>query len=290
MRSIFYFFLFFSGFFLPRYAQAQVQDLACSPADQADCEEKLARLATMSFTSADLGAQTLEIAKLFLGKPYQAATLDQTPDRERLTVNFQGFDCTTFLENVVAFSILKQMQRSDFQDFTNTLALLRYRNGKPEGYPSRLHYFSDWIAENQTKGILTDLTQKLGGEPYDKPLHFMSKHRKNYPALRNDVFYAQIKTQEKKLNQQKRYFIPKEKLGEVESKIRNGDLLAITTTIKGLDVLHVGFASREGGELHLLHASSQHKKIVVSKQTLSAYLLAQPKRSGIMVARLLKAE
>jgi hypothetical protein len=68
---------------------------------------------------------------------------------------------------------------------------------------------------------------------------------------------------------------------------RNGDIIAFTTKDEGLDVSHVGFAIWQGKKLHLLHASSKEGGVVISKITLAAFLKANKKFTGIIVARVL---
>ena len=64
-------------------------------------------------------------------------------------------------------------------------------------------------------------------------------------------------------------YIPKEKLDlpSDELKIKDGDVLALVTNIKGLDIVHVGFAFWKEGKLHLLHASSSAKKVIEDPKT-----------------------
>ena len=50
-------------------------------------------------------------------------------------------------------------------------------------------------------------------------------------------------------------------------KIKDGDVLALVTNIKGLDVVHVGFAFWKDNQLHLLHASSSAKKVIEDPKT-----------------------
>ena len=68
-------------------------------------------------------------------------------------------------------------------------------------------------------------------------------------------------------------YIPKTSLNvsSEELDIKNGDIIAITTNIKGLDVVHTGFACWVDGKLHLLHASSVMKKVILDSQTLFEY-------------------
>lgn len=230
------------------------------------------------------GQLLIRTGEQLLGIPYEARTLDRD-STEQLIVYLNGLDCTTFVENTLAITQTARQPEPSFPAFTNALQRIRYRNGEISGYPSRLHYFSEWLHNNQQKGILTDITAEIGGKPYPKTLNFMSTHRKAYPALASNVVYRQIIQTEKQLNQHKRTYIPKTDVRRLESQLRDGDIIAITTPIVGLDVVHVGFAVRRNGRVHLLHASTDEKKVVVSQQPLAEYLLTHKNQSGIMVAR-----
>ena len=72
----------------------------------------------------------------------------------------------------------------------------------------------------------------------------------------------------------------------MEDRIRDGDLIAITTNKEGFDVQHVGLAERVKNRIHLLHASSTEGKVALSQKTLYRYLMESRARSGIMVARI----
>ncbi len=99
------------------------------------------------------GQLMLEIGKFFLGKPYLAGTLE-TKKAEHLIVNLRKFDCVTFVESLVTLVWCLRSQEKSFGTFQRLLRKIRYRQGRLQGYPSRLHYFADWIQDNQKKGIL----------------------------------------------------------------------------------------------------------------------------------------
>ena len=230
--------------------------------------------------------RVVEVAKMFLQTPYVGGTLE-TEGGEKLVVNFRGMDCTTYLENVVVLSSIAR--KSDFResDFLKELEHLRYRNGKLTDYTSRLHYFSDWIYENEKKGIVKNITAQVGGEKYDKTINFMSTHVDSYAALKADSSFVKIiQAKEDQINQRDLYYIPEEKIESIEKEIKNGDLIAITTKINGLDVSHTGIAMHVNDRLHLMHASSLAKKVVISDVPLADMLLKSKLQSGIMVARL----
>lgn len=173
-----------------------------------------------------------------------------------------------------------------FEAFESELERIRYRDGVNDGYPSRLHYFSDWIFQNQVKGILKDITEEIGGIVYPNQPAFMSENPKFYPQLSDPDNLAQIKLAESAIKTRSYYFIPKGEISTLEKNIQSGDLIAITTPMKTLDVVHVGFALEKNGRIHLLHASSKSMKVEISQLPLSDYLKANKSQSGIMVARL----
>ncbi len=154
-----------------------------------------------------------------------------------------------------------------------------------QGYSSRLHYFSDWIHDNQKKGIVRDVTAEIGGRPFRKTINFMTTHPDLYPPLKDAANLRRMKSVERTISRRSLYFIPKKIVRTLEDRIHDGDLIAITTNTEGLDVQHVGLAVRVKNRIHLLHASSAERKVVLSKQTLYRYLMQSRARSGIMVAR-----
>ena len=128
----------------------------------------------------DIAHYVTAYAHLLEGTTYTAGTLDRD-SVEKLQPYLQETDCTTFVETVLALARTAVKKQSTWDEYCRQLTALRYRNGKIDGYLSRLHYFSDWIANNEQKGFVTDITQISGGVPDTLQLHFMSR---NYNEMR----------------------------------------------------------------------------------------------------------
>lgn len=225
------------------------------------------------------------VARYFLDTPYKSNTLNVTKD-ELPVINLRELDCVTFVENVLALSFLNEYNDQSITQFVKNIIKLRYRNGEIEDYASRLHYSSDWLYEMQRQHFLTDITQFVGGIDFQPDLYFMSKNYDRYPPLKQDKkLLTKIKTIETEINQRTYYYIPKNKVNEACSKIKDGDVILITTNIKGLDTSHLGFALKQDGATYLLHASSQGKKVMISRTPLQEYMEGISSQSGIMVAR-----
>src|SRR6185503_3904966 len=132
------------------------------------------------------------------------------------------------------------------------------RGGRLDGYLSRLHYTSEWIADNIAKGVLEDVTPSLGGVPFPLRVDFMSRHPERYPALRDNPALADsMRDIERRINSTRRTHVPRDRVTAIERKLRSGDLVAITTSLWGLDYAHTGIIIREGAKARLLHASSK---------------------------------
>lgn len=230
------------------------------------------------------GNLVIEIGRFFLGAPYQSGTLE-TPGREKLVINLAEFDCTTFVETVLALSGCTATGKLSPSEFWKKIKFIRYRQGKIDGYVSRLHYFSDWIRDNEKKKVLKDISRDLKGRPGRKKINFMTSHRDLYAALNNNAVVDRMRQLENNLSRRTFHVISKSTINTVKTKIQNGDIIAFTADQEGLDIAHVGFAVRQGKSLRLMHASSKEGAVVISKKTLTAYLKSNKNFTGIIVAR-----
>ncbi|WP_439557511.1 N-acetylmuramoyl-L-alanine amidase-like domain-containing protein, partial [Dyadobacter sp.] len=145
--------------------------------------------------SRDIGTQVLRISESFLGTPYVAGTLEGNPT-EKLVCKFDGLDCTTLVESVIALAVAKS-ENASFEAYKNELTKLRYRDGDIDGYPSRLHYILDWMYENEKRGRLVNITEKVGGVPFKKEINFMTNHANLYQAMAESEVWEKIREQEK---------------------------------------------------------------------------------------------
>ncbi|QBA65487.1 N-acetylmuramoyl-L-alanine amidase-like domain-containing protein [Muriicola soli] len=275
---------YYTFFFFILFVSAGVhsQKISCSPENRSAVELKIGEIQQIS---TDVPGKTLvAIGKTFIGTPYIAKTLETGPE-ETLVIDLKGLDCTTFVENVLALGLIKQNPNAGFDNFTQALEKIRYRDGNLNGYASRLHYFTEWIANNEAKGLIRDITESLGGINTPKALHFMTGHRSLYQALEGEKTFQEMVIVEKSLVDQPYCVLPVEMLKKNEDMIRSGDIIALATSIEGLDVTHTGFAIRMPDDrIHLLHASSSGA-VEISDLPLVDYLKKINKNTGVIVAR-----
>ena len=263
---------------LPLLANAQY-----TSADSA----KVVKLLLAGKQQKDKQNLVLFFARKFLGIPYVASTLENNAD-ERLVINLRQLDCTTFVENVLALTLCTQNGKTTFADFCDQLRKIRYRNGKV-GYPTRLHYFSEWISDNARMGDVEET--QMPNPPFSAvqtlQINFMSTHVDKYPMLvRTPAFVKPIAQMESELCGKTCRYIPKAGIlnnAACKQAVKDGNILALVTSRAGLDTSHVGFAVWKKDGLHLFHASSLQKKVVEDKSLLRNYMKKQKSQLGIRV-------
>ena len=231
-----------------------------------------------------IGTLITAIGKTLEGTPYVAHTLENDSD-EKLVVNLRELDCTTFAENCLALARTFKSDDCSYQHFLANLQQIRYRNGVRNHYPSRLHYFSDWLFNNAEKNII-ELPSTSASENFANHVNFMSKHPDSYQCLKaNPAFVEEMDELEKTISAKEYRYIPKEKIASVEGQLNEGDIAGITTNIAGLDIVHTVLLTQVNGRIHILHASSSAKKVVVSSEPLADYLAKNKIQTGIMLGR-----
>ncbi len=275
------FFLSFSGA-IKSFAQTNLKDCIYTPADKQISEEKLKSF--VPDAGMPIAELLVKVGLSFLNTPYVAATLENGVD-EKMVVNLRELDCTTFAENALALARTVKHGKTDFESFVAELERIRYRNGIRNLYPSRLHYFCEWISNNQQKGIVSGLPNK-NGVKLDKIINFMSTHPADYPVLKsNPELIPIVARQEKELSEKGFMYFPKNDIANLYRNLKHGDIIALTSSIDGVDVNHVGIIIQKNNEFYLLHAPLSGKKVLVSDGPITDFLKPASKNSGIMIAR-----
>ena len=233
----------------------------------------------------------LYFARKFLDVPYVAHTLEVNDD-EQLVINVEELDCTTLVETVTALTLCAYRKEFTYAAYQNNLRNMRYRDGVINGYPSRIHYFTDWIMSNQQAGIVSEIQQPnpLFTAVQTVKVSYMSEHPQSYKALKaHPEYVSEIREMEQRITGQKFRFIPKSEVkntAAVREAVHDGDIIAITCNKPGLDIAHLGFAVWRKDGLHLLNASQLHKKVVEEPMTLYQYLQKHPSHTGIRIIRI----
>ncbi|MEM6614866.1 MAG: N-acetylmuramoyl-L-alanine amidase-like domain-containing protein [Cyanobacteria bacterium P01_C01_bin.72] len=261
------------------------QVAATSLTDQVDRRiyHRIVQRIAPSADQKSMGNIIQEISQQLLGAEYQAGLLDQST-QETLVISLQKFDCLLFIETVLAIAQNINQPDHSYQAFTQNVENQRYWNGTMNGYCSRLHYFSDWIADNENRGNVKNITRQLGGVDTIKKLNFMTTHRSSYPNLaQNEPNFNCLARVEASLTPTFNY-IPTENISQTYSQLQPGDIIGVATKIPGLDFTHTGFVYQQpDGNMGLIHASPAGE--VVIAQDLQKYIGNVQNAIGIVVSR-----
>lgn len=234
--------------------------------------------------SMPVGGIVAAIGESFIGTPYVAHSLE-TEGEEHLVVNLRGFDCLTFVENALALARCVRSGTTTFAHFRTQLTHIRYSSGTINGYPSRLHYFTDWMADNARKKVIRDITVEAGGTEYRKVITFMSAHRASYRQLVDDATLKKIEEAETRLSSAPLYRVTRERLPAAQRILQSGDIIGTVTSMEGMDIAHTGMVLLTGGTPRFLHAPLSGAKVVLSAGGLAAYVQGIRSNTGVVMAR-----
>ncbi len=232
------------------------------------------------------GAYLARTAFFQRGLPYEPVQEPALP--ERLRVELSRFECVTFIESSLAAARCGFRKEPTAACFERELVGFRYRGGALGDYASRLHYFDDWIDDNEARHRLRNLTSDLGGEPLTRSYFHISSRvlpRSRLSAEALAVLTSEVSAAESRLSLTPHLVLSREKAPPVLDGLENGDLVAFVRERSGLLIHHAGFVYRVRGKPRLLHASSYHRRVVLDSDDVSSYLLRRPERRGVLIAR-----
>lgn len=240
-------------------------------------------------TFANPEARVAFFARMFDGVPYAAHTLEREP--EMLTVRIDSLDCTTFVETAMALAFTIGEGRSSWRDFIYNLRRIRYRGGEVNGYPSRLHYISDWAVDNKYRGNFQDATTLFPRyNTIVRSIDFMTANRDRYPALADSAVYERIRAVENGYRNHRFPYLKTIDLGskDIKAAFHNGDVVALVSNLKNLDVTHMGIVVKDSpsAEPYLLHASYSDGKVEISSRPLAEFMKKNRQWLGLRVFRL----
>ncbi|MGI8436051.1 MAG: N-acetylmuramoyl-L-alanine amidase-like domain-containing protein [Chthoniobacterales bacterium] len=248
-----------------------------------------------NWSALPIGERTATVGQAMVGTRYRGFTLEIDNHVEAASVNLEGQDCWTFFEISLAFARMLGESSDNWtpERLLHYIELDRYRGGQCTGdYLSRLHYLEDWLADNDRRGLVKDLTRSLGGKSVPHAAREMTvgwqkyRYLKNNPSLRGPLRQMEARVSERPL-----YQISTSRVASIESKLRSGDIIGIISHDGRLfGTSHVGLALRTpDGVLHFMHASSprNYGKVVIDSE-LSEYLARYRTDTGILVARPLR--
>lgn len=203
------------------------------------------------------GSRIAVLSRRFLGRPYKPNPLiGSAGTPEVFTASFDGFDCVTYIETIVALA-----RASKVDDFVEWLRQIRYERGRIQ-WERRNHYMSLWIRNNVREGVI---------KPVSMPSVPILRIERTLNVVHGlDPQRARMKT------------VAKRAIPRLGRHLRGGDLIFFVSTRKNLDVFHAGIILRDEKKIFMRHASRSQGGVV--EQELSEFLKAN-RMAGVMVVR-----
>src|SRR5437588_8409340 len=128
-------------------------------------EQLVIRAKAENWKALPIGERTAVVGQAMVGTPYRSFTVEIDNRVESPSINFNGLDCWTFFETALAFARMLNEPEANWspENFLHYIEVDRYRGGVCTGvYLSRLHYLEDWLYDNDKRGLVEDLTTRLG--------------------------------------------------------------------------------------------------------------------------------
>lgn len=244
-----------------------------------------------NWASQPIGQRTVTAGKALLGTPYGNYTLEIDDKIESPSVNFEMLDCWTFYETSLALARLVKNPPSLWtrEAMLHYIELERYRDGRCTGsYLSRMHHLEEVFANNQSRGLGQNVTASLGGVPVRRNIKEMQESWKAYRYLRSDPsLLPGMARVEANVSALPVTYIPRSKVAGIESRLQDGDVLAVATNWHSSYTSHVGLAKRDGATCRFMHATSSRNKgkCCVVDNRISSYLQEKSTNMGLIVFR-----
>jgi len=270
----------------PTLSASAIRSLAGEdPGSVEEFQNLLTKTGEKGWGDLPIGTLMGHLGFLLEGAPYLPGTLD-ADGPEKCRVDLKTMDCVTYFENILGVARVIKKKKKTFNDLVKEVTYTRYRDGKLNGYVSRLHYTADWIEDNIKKGVVRDVTGEMGGVELKISDTYMSTHPDSYPQLKgNAKLIDAIKKIEDTINSKSRLYIPKGDIEDAEEKMLTGDIIAVATSKEGLDYAHTGMIYRDHkGEARFLHESTKYGMVTLDK-TISEYVNSVKTHIGITVVR-----
>ncbi|MEZ3550943.1 MAG: DUF1460 domain-containing protein [Muribaculaceae bacterium] len=227
-------------------------------------------LKPLAESTASLGDRIVMAAHMLEGVP-----LGQPSDNDSvgtIVVNLHEFDRMGFANTVLALAETSRQKLPVVKEYERQYESYSRRKGEDDGFASQLIYVSDWIVDNVYRGHLKDMTEYLGGGGFKtKTLDHLTRHRDDYPAMKNSDTYDKVRMMEMGYRSHR---IPHMKKQSASNKpfhelLRNGDIIVMLSNEIDFDLYDIGFVEMKDGEPYLIHISHTDGKVVADPFPLS---------------------
>jgi hypothetical protein len=202
----------------------------------------------------------------------------------KVTYSLAKFDCTTYVETVLAISHSKSMD-----EIPKQLTRIRYQNGQVDFFKRNHFMVSDWIPANTQQGFVSEITAKLSDDKaayltdkrllnktfwfYHRVIDLMDKQQKSAEEILIQLSKVPVlpRQEDHATYLSADYF--REHTGEIKTRLPTVSIVMFIRKIQNIPTLvsHMGFLIQKEGQLYLNHAP-QAKPWMIQEELLDDYL------------------
>lgn len=251
-----------------------------------------AKIEKMLKAAADAGgrarARMVAASSVLEGSVF-ARTSQLDADLQPMRVNLDTLDNLELIEYSLAAARASMQPQAGVRDFLDELMNVRYRRGDNNGFPARLRYMSDWIADNSYRGNVRELTFDLPGNTSTaRTLDHITRHRDEYPALADSTVFERMQSLEMGYRLHKFPYMKKESASkkQVTELLADGDILVVVPRSSDIDSSDMGIGRLVDGKLFLFHGDEESGRIGLDPVPFAEWLRLRAKQlSGYRVLR-----
>lgn len=220
----------------------------------------------MQQSEPDLRKRIAAIGRKNIGQPYLLNLLGEFPYEvhDYLPMfSLERSDCVVFAEHTYAMAL-----SGSWEEFFWMLQRIRYRDGVI-GVATRNHYTEmDWNVAN--RWLVTDVSAELAG-PHTASYDMTVDRARFLKNRHNTVRSIPVENS-------RQAYVPKERVAEVASQLREGDFVNVISTRNGeYWASHVGLVVLgPNGERHFLHSAEPQ----VREETFEAFMARAAEREA----------
>ena len=257
------------------------------PIFQAPSREEIKKLLADKKASENIAQRLSQMSSLFVGAPYVISPLGEGvgPDTDP-RIRFDAFDCTTFVETVLALSFSDDLASAELR-----LDYIRYQEGELDFLKRRHFPEAEWIPELIQAGYFEDITQKTGRVGVTLESKYISQkvwERRREPR--------HLELPESRIPEGQ-FVLPSWKLEEALEHFKRIPPGVVLNVVRvnfqsvPVRVSHQGIVIQKGKKLYLRHAADRMYHSVVD-EPLGAFLwrIAQYKKWPVHGINLLKVK
>lgn len=211
----------------------------------------------------NLGERCVFVAKELIDTPW-APPLDND-SVGTIVINMHGFDRLGFVNTVLALAEASRQKLPTVREFERQYETYCRRKGEDTGFDSQLIYGADWIVDNVYRGNLKEMTEYLGGGGFKtKTLDYITRHRDQYPALKDEATYDKVRMIEMGYRSHRIPHMKKQSAGNkpLHELMKDGDIIMMLSPEIDFDVYDIGVVEMKDGQPHLIHISHGSGSVV----------------------------